>query len=776
MTPRTSHRIAAGRLLGALAALGIASLSVVMAQDTPRSPRSPAAGIPPGIEVEADRFERSQDGARVELTGSVTLSWGPNRMQADHIVLREGRWVEAGGNVLVIWGPNRVSGARMVYDLREEHGVIEDAIGQMDPEFYFTAERAEKVGDDRVILERATITTCTQPVPYWSFSVSRAKVRIEGYARLTNVRLRAKRMPVFYFPYLLWPAKRDRAPGLLFPQFGNTNTRGSVISQGVFIPLGRSADTTIYLQHYSLAGWGGGTEVRWLPNPDGQMELTGYYIDDKVHGDDRYKVTFQQSQRFANGYRLVANVLHASDFSYFTDFERSLQLTSTSTLESRFELSRSFSWTSLNTRVLRREQLQTGDNTLVQATFPEIELRGRSKRLGRSPFYFEFRSSLAGIRQDGPNIDASYLRADLFPTLSVPFSPFPWLDVTPSFSARGSWWSKSREPGTGTGSIPTVVRDESVTRSVAGAGVDLVGPKFFRIFERPDKPGAARYKHSVETFASYGWRGDFDRNDEILRYDAIDNPVAASSLLTYGLRTRLFAQRPRAERPTAPLGTEAILFPETAGREEAPSPTPTPVRRSEPVEILLVELRQDRSLRDLDLSQADLDGDGIIDEVSRFGPVNLRGTFRPTRTTNLTLSLQYHILFKEISRATFSGGFGSGKGRLGFSLSHLGGLGFDSTGEPRRDSTQLSMNTHLRLFNQKLRLFVDTIVNLDTPAGASRVPSQNYRVEYYTQCCGFIADYLERSFGPETGRRDYRFTIDLRGIGKFLDFHQGEER
>jgi len=53
-------------------------------------------------------------------------------------------------------------------------------------------------------------------------------------------------------------------------------------------------------------------------------------------------------------------------------------------------------------------------------------------------------------------------------------------------------------------------------------------------------------------------------------------------------------------------------------------------------------------------------------------------------------------------------------------------------------------------------------------------PTQRWRLEYYLQCCGFLAEYYGADF-VTTQRRDFRFTIDLRGIGKLLDFKGGYE-
>ena len=91
--------------------------------------------------------------------GPVTITWRGQRIQADRMSLTDGRHVEASGNMLILWQGNRISGTRMSYDLETGHGVIERAMGQVQGDFIFWAKRAEKVGEQTVHLESATVTT-----------------------------------------------------------------------------------------------------------------------------------------------------------------------------------------------------------------------------------------------------------------------------------------------------------------------------------------------------------------------------------------------------------------------------------------------------------------------------------------------------------------------------------------------------------------------------------------------------------------------------------------
>jgi LPS-assembly protein len=726
-----------------------------------------------GVELCAEAIRETGRGSYAASGGvTIHLRSANSRLQADSVEVTGARTLQAVGNVLIVWDQNRISGSRMTYDLETKNGVIEDAFGEAEPEFFFTAARVEKIGEDRLHLEDATITTCTQPVPYWSFSVSSADVRLDNYAHMWNLRLRVKHAPVVYLPYLLWPVKRDRSAGLLFPNFGSTRNRGRTVSQSLFLPIGRSADLTLFGEYYTRAGWGGGGRLRLVPNRDGDVEMTGFYIQDQVFGAGRWTLTYKQTQKFLNGFRMIADVNQVSDFNFYTDYERDLSLVSSPTILARLEFSRNGSWTSLNVRERRREQLFADGTSLIQQTLPEIEWRGRSKRLGRTPLYATYEASLANVQQRSSRIDADYLRGDFFPTLSAPVSPRPWLDITPSINLRATHYTQTQAPQTDA-SAPVEVRGQDLTRVVAGAGIEVVGPKFFRIFERPRDSFSARYKHTFEPRVSYRWQDAYDRNEEILVYDEVDRSIGTADLVTYGLRSRLIARRPRAA-PPAPEGEgERVLVTEgdtgrvreapPAGAAAAETDATGPAAPREPVEIAAFEISQTRSFGAA-LGRADLDRDGINESVSQRSDILASARLNPGRNLSLDLRSSYNVLYDRLSDVSLSGNWRSEDFRTRFSLVRRAGLTVGSS-----NSTQIRLAAGATVWDGRLRFDVDGSYNPNARGLEVRIPDQRWRVEYYLQCCGLLAEYFKYDFA-ENQRRDFRFTVDLRGIGKLFDF------
>lgn len=808
--------MSSSRSLPACASLAIL-LSIVVAPSArgqapaqDRTDAAPAASsmgtLPPDVTVVAGSIRMGEDGS-VVIDGPVTITKGNVRFQADRMTLREERWLAAEGNVLVVWESNRIFGDTMAYDLETGEGTITNAIGQVDPEYQFTAAEVRKVGDKLVYLRKAEITTCTQPSPYWSFRVSKARVRIDGYARMWNARFRIEKVPILYFPFLFWPVKQGRAPGLLLPEIGTTQNRGQVVHQPVFVPLGRSADVTITPSYFSLAGTGVGAEFRAVPNRQGRLAVQGFYISDQVSRADRWRFRYEQTQQFRNGFRMLADIDAVSDFEYYNDYERDIEQTSLPNIRGRLEFARNGKWTSMNVRQLRNEQLFSDGTSLVQATFPEIEWRGRSRQLGRSPLYLSFESSFASILQDGvrsgESIDADYVRGDVYPTFSMPWSPTPWLDINPTASYRYTYWTQSvAAVDLPDGTTASRVVDDDLDRGLGAFGVELIGPRFYRIFgggTAADGGAKAKYKHVVEPTVAYRYSQGWDEVDRVLRYDEIDPFGAAGNVAAYGVRSRLFAKRPRStptygepglvlepqdqgRASTDPFGdrtVEARMGPDADGAEdEAPEEKPEEVL--EPVEIASISLTQSRSF-DRDLSSADLDGDGVNETFSSRSEWALSARYNPLARTSFDLRAGWQPIYKQLTGVTVSGSVAEDWGQLRFSVVHRNGLGVirrSSVGPggepitelvPRPDDTQVNLFTAVRLWGGRVRVGLEGTYDFNPPAGQSRVPNRLWSIQYSTQCCTFLFQRLARDFSDVDGRDDYTIRIDLRGVGKILD-------
>jgi lipopolysaccharide assembly outer membrane protein LptD (OstA) len=188
----------------------------------------------------------------VVATGAVEFNYQSLRLQAERVEVElQTKTVTAVGNVILDDGPSRLSSERLVYNLETETGTAYEARAFVDPDIYFTGTEISKTAPTNYTITHGTITSCSEDrVPDWSFKLGKARVNVEGFAKVKNTTLRLKKMPFLYSPYLIFPASTDRASGLLFPNIGYSDSRGAVVGLAYFQTFGDSYDATIYADAY----------------------------------------------------------------------------------------------------------------------------------------------------------------------------------------------------------------------------------------------------------------------------------------------------------------------------------------------------------------------------------------------------------------------------------------------------------------------------------------------------------------------------------------------
>jgi hypothetical protein len=124
--------------------------------------------------------------------------------------------------------------------------------------------------------------------------------------------------------------------------------------------------------------------------------------------------------------------------------------------------------------------------------------------------------------------------------------------------------------------------------------------------------------------------------------------------------------------------------------------------------------------------------------------------------------MSYDILLMRMSSVSVSGNLRNDVARTGFSVVRTVPSTLGASAQ-----VQLRMAAGTTLFARKLKVDVDGSYDAQT----HRVPDQRWKVEYYTQCCGFLMEWFRRDFASNN-RGEFRFTVDLRGVGKLMELRQ----
>lgn len=215
-------------------------------------------------ELTADKVSTYNDSKIVEATGGVLLQRGDEYLKADFArYYAATNWVYLKGNVEILSGKDKIIASEAEFDLRNKTGWMKNGeIFMEGPHIYFAGERLTKKWGDYYMFENAQITACPPDSKAWSLNADQAVVEIDGYAQLFGSNFDVADTPIFYSPYLLMPAKKDRQSGFLLPEFGSSTERGLYYNQPYYWVVDEFRDVTINEYWMEKKGFMHGVEYR----------------------------------------------------------------------------------------------------------------------------------------------------------------------------------------------------------------------------------------------------------------------------------------------------------------------------------------------------------------------------------------------------------------------------------------------------------------------------------------------------------------------------------
>lgn len=673
------------------------------------------------------------------LTGDVRLKYQDLDLIADEAEIDlKTKDVIAMGHIVLDQGPRRLSGDSMTFNLDTKTGKFRHAMGQMSPDYYFTGDEVEKTGPDTYVIRDGIFTSCSQPVPDWSFRVREAEIQVEGYAHMHGTSMRVKKAPVLYSPWLLWPVKRDRASGFLIPNIGYSQRKGAELGLAYFQTLGRSYDTTVHLDTYTKGFLAVGDEFRYAPTAGTKGSLLGQSVYDPTTRSWRWKVLLDQTTNdLPNGMRAVIQYQKYSDFNFFRDFERDFDTNTQRFIDSRGFVTGNWGPHLLNLLLEDRETfVNQGSDTILQRRLPELQYHLRSTQIGKTPFYLELASTASYLDISRPgSYQGKYGRFDAFPTLTLPVKTFPWLNLSLSGGERLTWYGDTLNKA------QTAFTGDTLTRTFPFGGAEVVGPSFSKIFNW-NVGGLGKFKHIIEPRFTYTYQGDISENTQLATplFDQID-PQSGTNFGRVALDNRLLG-KPNTENGVA----REVLFFEIARNYSFDKTAPQQFS-----------------------SEGTPTSHGFVPNVaSNAGPLEALLRFNPTQKISLTATTTYNTLFRGIASTGLTGSYGFGAGNsiaaTWFTRANT------ETNKSQSNQARLSGVLNIPIWSLKL----EGQINYDFEQ--KLLQQDQLAVTYTSQCYALRLEF--RDFQPATGSagqvlrdREIRFLLSLKNVGTFLDLN-----
>ena len=286
------------------------------------------------VTIEADNVSSTEQNT-YHATGNVKIFQGERTMLADEVYyFKDINYLEATGNVRLNDETETIECSRAEYNTQYQTGVFYDANAFMEPYSWFKAKEAKKTGVNSFSLKHASYTTCSGDKPAWSLTTSSADLDVGGYLSAYNVAGWAKKVPVFYTPYIIYPVKTERESGFLMPRLGVSSNDGAFIQPQYFWNIDVDKDTTfaVLLSEKSKPLFA--DEFRFTPTTDttiyNYLEFTGENREvpkEEVNGDNiditagRYFIFNKSKIKLNDDLSMKIDVETVSDYSYLDDYE-----------------------------------------------------------------------------------------------------------------------------------------------------------------------------------------------------------------------------------------------------------------------------------------------------------------------------------------------------------------------------------------------------------------------------------------------------------------------
>jgi len=684
-------------------------------------------------EIEIIAHYKEKTGNRIFASEDVEIRYKNITLFADKVELDiETKDVWAEGNVVLHLPREVVSVESIRFNLNSTEGRFENVHGMIQPSIRYEADAMERKSDNLYTVEKAQITSCSQPVPRWNFSCSKANFKKDDYIEMWNTLVKVKKIPVFYFPYFRYPFDKDKATGFLMPGFGFSGTKGFYYSQSFYWNIRRNMDATFTLDYYASRGLGGGLEYRYIfrEGLGGNIKLYSFWFKNDPESADpevanpanAYIIRLQHNQPLPFDFKLVADVDYQSSFDFLREFDNNFKRAVVSNRRSQVYLSRSWSYFNLSVRASRTETYYSQtDRTLIMNNLPEIHFSSSLIKLF-SPLYFSFSSSFKrwerGYQSEFEKDKQTHSQSfSLSPTLTFPFKSIPWLSVTSAFSANLSYYFQTFLPGTNS------IVDEPVMSKYFTGKFELVGPVFSKIFF--DEDNNPKLKHIIEPTFSYKYDSPVVDSEQIVT----TRFFYRNHYFLYGLNNRFLVKQNKMPREILTLGINQTFY-----------------------------LEPDQS----PLQYFEFEG-----EIPEFSDINASLRFYPTSHHSLDFSASFNPFLKNFSRLRLGLSLGSPNDRLFLKVNWYKSINpYKGNALPSRH--QINFYWGFKIPSISLEALAEADFNIVQKELLYSAASLIYNY----QCINLRAD-VRIFFFREQPEFQFRFSFEFGNIGKTTDFFGG---
>ncbi|MDY6844984.1 MAG: LPS assembly protein LptD, partial [Thermodesulfobacteriota bacterium] len=582
---------------------------------------------------------------------------------------------------------------------------------------YLNAASMERVSKIRYRMNDAIFTTCNGESPSWKFGSTHVDVTLDGYAKARNMTFYINNLPVFFFPYALYPTKVKRQSGFLIPSINSSGSEGFGISIPFFWAIKDSMDATFTFDLKTKRGVGEKLEYRYFLSKQSSGILQFQRFDEQscfrqwrnekresfneLDGSpNRWCVWFTHSQELSESFFGRINFMEVSDRDYLKDFGNRHESALDHIRSSGF-LTKLWDHSGLTVDAHYFEDM-TADDDYVTQRLPGMKYYRLWEAIRILPFYFYLSTSFVNFEAEEGEKGQKF---DFSPSLSLPCKVKQFVDITPYAGFRETVYNLCKST------------QNSISREAFELGLKL-SSTLEGVFDVAHS-NIETIKHSIKPEITYQYIASTNQSD-IPIFEQSDR-LNEGSIISYRLVNRLLGKKKAGDVH----GKEILQF--NVGGEYFVN------RDADRFSDLLFELETSVS----DLLTIDIDSKLDLSAAHLSG-LNILFMFKNKRDDSLELEYRYAAdIPKDVYEDT--------------------GWDFQENG-----------NKGIR-FRMNVNVLDKVLLNFegDQSLFESRDLDVSCGLEYRAQCWGVKLSF-GRKYVKEENRNDNRFmvTVDLFGLGE----------
>ena len=536
--------------------------------------------------ITADEFNYDNNLEQYIATGNVILVKDKKKLSADYVRFdNKNMKVLARGNVILTSNNDIVTGTSMSLNLTQETGVIDNgSIFIKEKHFYIKGDKLIKEGEDEYSIDNAQLTSCDGSLPDWKITGRKLNITIEGYGTIKHAALWAKKLPVMYTPYFIFPLKRKRQTGFLIPEFGSSTRKGFEYHQPFFWAINDNTDATFYEQYMSKRGFMNGAEYRYIINEKSKGTMMFNYLrDDKIDtggtssenwgyesdnylrpNSDRYWFRMKNTQALPADFTAKLDIDIVSDQDYLTEFKegftgyektseyftntfgRSIDDYDENERLNRLNISKSWTKYIFNGDLRWYDNIvkkNPGEKDTTLQQLPKLEFDGIKQQMFNSPFYFTVDTQYSYFyRLDkelyNPLENKKDLirgqRVDIYPRFYLPYRYDNFFTFEPSLGLRETAWYVDNYENN------NIIEDDTILhRELYDIKLDL-STQLYNVFNL-NINSIDKVKHSIKPQIIYDYMPDGNK-DSYPYFDTIDD-MSKKNIITYSLTNTFTARK-----------------------------------------------------------------------------------------------------------------------------------------------------------------------------------------------------------------------------------------